>query len=203
MENSTRISALRAAAAMFAGAVGLAPAASAGEERPPDAIVTPVNIGVREEDRAAIAAILEQRLLDEYALYTETWNDHWNVSGIEFEQLHELFGEQYKGLAELIDPLAERIQALGFKPFLSGEGYSEDARATSTSERTVGALKMIARLAAEHERIARTLRADAAAIRTAYGDAATENLLLDTVLAHEKMAWMLRAHLADLGGSEG
>lgn len=52
---------------------------------------------------------------DVVVLYYKVWGCHWNVSGINFQQLHGLFKEIYEGLAAAIDRNAENIGALGYK----------------------------------------------------------------------------------------
>ena len=39
---------------------------------------------------------------------------HWNVKGIEFTQMHELFQEIYEDIDGSVDPLAEDIRKLGY-----------------------------------------------------------------------------------------
>lgn len=39
---------------------------------------------------------------------------HWNVKGIEFTQMHDLFGEIYEDFDSAVDPLAENIRKLGY-----------------------------------------------------------------------------------------
>ena len=52
---------------------------------------------------------------DVVVLYYKVWGCHWNVSGINFPQLHKLFKEIYEGLAGAVDRTAENIGALGYK----------------------------------------------------------------------------------------
>lgn len=52
---------------------------------------------------------------DVVVLFYKVWGCHWNVSGINFPQLHSLFKEIYEGLAEAVDRNAENIGALGYK----------------------------------------------------------------------------------------
>jgi starvation-inducible DNA-binding protein len=54
-----------------------------------------VNIGLTEEQREGVAAILNTLLSDEYLLYTKTRNYHWNVVGPQFHDLHKFFETQY------------------------------------------------------------------------------------------------------------
>ena len=54
-----------------------------------------VDIGIAENNRKAVADALTQLLADEHVLYVKTRNYHWNVVGMQFQSLHELFGSQY------------------------------------------------------------------------------------------------------------
>lgn len=73
-----------------------------------------INIGIAEQDRAAIAEGLSRLLADTYTLYLKTHNFHWNVTGPMFNTLHLMFETQYTELALAVDAIAERIRALGF-----------------------------------------------------------------------------------------
>ena len=60
---------------------------------------SPVNIGISEKDRAAIAKGLNALLADTYTLYLTTHNFHWNVTGPMFNTLHIMFMEQYTAVS--------------------------------------------------------------------------------------------------------
>ena len=72
-----------------------------------------VNIGISDKDRKKIADGLSRLLADTYTLYLKTHNFHWNVTGPMFNTLHLMFETQYNELALAVDPIAERIRALG------------------------------------------------------------------------------------------
>ena len=72
-----------------------------------------INIGIDENDRAAIAGGLSKLLADTYTLYLTTHNFHWNVTGPMFNTLHLMFMAQYTELWNAVDPIAERIRSLG------------------------------------------------------------------------------------------
>ena len=72
-----------------------------------------IHIGISDEDRAAIAKGLSALLADTYTLYLTTHNFHWNVTGPMFNTLHTMFMAQYTELWNAVDPVAERIRALG------------------------------------------------------------------------------------------
>ncbi|MDE2353676.1 MAG: DNA starvation/stationary phase protection protein, partial [Betaproteobacteria bacterium] len=73
-----------------------------------------IKIGISEADRKAISAGLSRLLADTYTLYLTTHNFHWNVTGPQFNTLHTMFMAQYTELWNAVDPIAERIRALGF-----------------------------------------------------------------------------------------
>src|SRR3977135_3243518 len=56
---------------------------------------------------------LNQLLADTMALRDLYKKHHWQVAGPTFYQLHLLFDKHYDAQSELVDQLAERIQALG------------------------------------------------------------------------------------------
>jgi starvation-inducible DNA-binding protein len=72
-----------------------------------------IDIALAEADRAAIAQGLSRLLADTYTLYLTTHNFHWNVTGPMFNTLHAMFMQQYTELWNAVDPIAERIRALG------------------------------------------------------------------------------------------
>ncbi len=72
-----------------------------------------INIGISDEDRAAMAQGLSRLLADTYTLYLTTHNFHWNVTGPMFNALHNMFMDQYTELWNPVDLIAQRIRSLG------------------------------------------------------------------------------------------
>ena len=152
-----------------------------------------IDIGITEEDRAAIADGLGQLLADSYSLYLQTHNFHWNVTGPMFQTLHVMFEAQYTELALAVDLVAERIRALGFP---APATYSEFLRLSSLKE-VAGVPKadeMIRLLVDGQETVVRTARSIFPAAERA-SDEATADLLTQRIQLHEKTAWMLRSLL--------
>lgn len=153
----------------------------------------PINIGISDQHRQAIADGLSRTLADTYTLYLKTHNFHWNVTGPMFQTLHLMFEGQYNELALAVDAIAERIRALGFP---APGTYSEYAKLSSISE-TEGVPKaeeMIALLVEGQEAVARTAR-EVFAIADEANDEPTADLLTQRLQIHEKNAWMLRSLL--------
>lgn len=93
--------------------------------------VSAIQIGISEDDRAAIAQGLSRLLADTFTLYLTTHNFHWNVKGPYFTSLHEMFMSQYTDLWNAIDPIAERIRSLGHD---APGGYARFGELTSLTD---------------------------------------------------------------------
>ncbi|MGB3835791.1 Dps family protein [Castellaniella sp.] len=154
----------------------------------------PINIGISDKDRAAVATELAHTLADSYTLYLMTHNFHWNVTGPMFSTLHQLFMTQYTEAWQALDAIAERIRALGH--YAPGT-YAEYARLSSIAEPTSvpNAQDMIQMLVSGNEAVAKTAR-KAFKIADAVNDQPTADLLTQRLDVHEKNAWMLRSLLA-------
>ena len=78
-----------------------------------DIMVLPeMDIGISTADRQKIADGLSALLADSYTLYLMTHNFHWNVTGPQFNSLHNMFMDQYTEQWNALDIIAERIRAL-------------------------------------------------------------------------------------------
>ncbi len=156
----------------------------------------PVNIGISAEDRAAIADGLSRLMADTYTLYLTTHNFHWNVTGPMFNTLHQMFMEQYTELWNAVDPIAERIRALGH---WAPGSYAHFASLTSIADAPQvppRALEMVRVLQQGHESVARTAR-EAFPLAARADDQPTADLLTQRLDVHEKTAWMLRSLLQE------
>ncbi|NJN66045.1 MAG: DNA starvation/stationary phase protection protein [Chloroflexaceae bacterium] len=154
-----------------------------------------VNIGMTSEHRQKICAILNQIVADLSVLYVKTRNYHWNVEGMQFGPLHELFEHQYDHLAETIDEVAERVRMLGGRPIGTMVQFLEHATLKEhPSNDHPDALTMLANLVADHESCIRFLR-EAVDTCDQYHDMGTNDFLTGLMEQQEKTAWMLRSHL--------
>jgi starvation-inducible DNA-binding protein len=154
----------------------------------------PIDNGIPEAQRIAIAEGLGALLADSYTLYLKTHNYHWNVTGPMFQTLHLMFETHYTELAMAVDLIAERIRSLG--AWAPGS-YSQFAKLSTVAEAPSvppPATEMIRDLVKGHEAVAKTARKLFAATEDAH-DEVTTDLLVQRMQVHEKTAWMLRALL--------
>lgn len=153
------------------------------------------NIGMEVDERAAVVDLLNCRLSDNVTLYLKTRKYHWNVRGIHFGQLHELFEEQYTLLEAAQDEVAERVRQLGGIAYGTMEEFRNNTALQEQPGVNPPAEQMIRDLLNDHEMVIRQLRDDIDSTAEKFNDQPTSDFLTAIVLQHEKIAWMLRAHL--------
>ena len=153
--------------------------------------MTEIDTGISADDRALVGEELKKLLADTYALYLQTQNFHWNVTGPHFRQLHLMFEEQYGQLADAVDGIAERLRSLDlpapatFKAFAETKSIEDEEGVPSSSE-------MVSILAENHQKVIKTAR-NVLAVASSVSDEATADMATDRLDEHEKAAWMLRA----------
>ena len=154
-------------------------------------------IGISDKHAKDVATFLNKLLANEYILYTKTRGAHWNVQGPNFIGLHQFLKSQYEELDVVIDDVAERVRTIGhfalgsLKDFLEVTDMLED-NAVFGSQSSI-----VAALVNDHETIIRTIRTEVTTISDKFKDLGTADFITGLMTQHEKMAWMLRAHLAE------
>ena len=149
-------------------------------------------IGLSAEARKAVTDVLNRILADEFTLYVQARAFHWNVTGRHFKQDHALFEEEYEAQDEIIDDVAERIRALGFKVQATMAQFIDQAAMSESDSTDISSEEMISLLLDRHEALASQLRSDIELADDA-SDEATADFLTGLLEGHEKRAWMLRA----------
>lgn len=140
-----------------------------------------------------ICVVLNTALAETAVSTMMAQNFHWNVTGMNFAPLHQLFQEIYEDHFQGQDDLAERIKALdghadgNLARMLKRSGIAEpEADMTPTD--------MIATCLDAEEKLVATLKR-AAEMAADHSDTFTEDLCIARGQVHEKFAWMLRVHL--------
>ncbi|QQS44041.1 DNA starvation/stationary phase protection protein [Candidatus Roizmanbacteria bacterium] len=140
-----------------------------------------------------LAQPLKNLLADSYILMLKTQNYHWNVTGIHFHALHEMFQTQYEDLFTAVDEIAERLRAIGvkspgtFDEFRSlSEIDSEDVKKESK--------EMLVSLKNDHMKLTKTAKKLIEVAQEAKDDP-TMDLAIGRLQTHEKHIWMLSSSL--------
>ena len=79
----------------------------------PTALPHATKIDLGKKARTELAGILNQQLADTADLVSQVKQAHWNVKGIHFQQLHELFDKLAHSIDGYVDTIAERVTTLG------------------------------------------------------------------------------------------
>jgi starvation-inducible DNA-binding protein len=154
------------------------------------------NIGIADKNRKAVALELIKLLADEFLLYAKTRNAHWNIEGKDFHSMHLFFESQYEQLDEVMDNVAERIRQLGHYAPATLKEFLELTRLTEKLDGNNNSQGFIKELLTDHESIIIFLRENVNRFADDFRDAGTSDFITGLMEEHEKMAWMLRSHLA-------
>lgn len=145
------------------------------------------------ETRQTVIGLLNQALADLTDLYSQTKQAHWNVKGMNFIALHELFDEFAETVEGHIDTVAERVTALG-------------GVANGTIRMAAGASKLpefphvfegravVEALADRYGQVGASVRAAIDSADRA-GDADTADLFTGLSRDLDQQLWFLEAHL--------
>jgi starvation-inducible DNA-binding protein len=154
-------------------------------------------VGLAEQSRDEVAALLNQILSDTRVLHDLYKKTHWLMRGETFYQLHLLMDKHAGEQAELVDSLAERVQTLGA---IAVGDPRHVAELTSVPRPPDGAEEipaMLSRLLEAHELVIAETRsaADRANELSDYGS--NDLLVSDVLRTNEFEAWFIAEHLVD------
>ena len=138
-----------------------------------------------------LAEALKVLLGTVYGLSIKAQNYHWNVTGPNFAQYHEYFGDFYEEVGGSIDHIAEMIRVVGSLATGSLSRFQELNRIDDELMIPEPPL-MFARLARDNDTVIATLY-ETRSIADQLGQFGVVNFLEDRITAHEKHRWMLKS----------
>ena len=153
---------------------------------------------ISADDAKQVAGELAKILGDLGLIYYKTHGFHFNVEGPNFHELHILLEDQYKALWKAMDPMGERIRALGhYTPGSYGDFISLSAL---QEEKGVPAPdKMLQILIDDHDTVCNRLKS-AHEVAEKAEDSGTTSMLEERLIEHQEMAWMLRSQAKRITG---
>jgi starvation-inducible DNA-binding protein len=144
--------------------------------------------------RERACELLNHRLAECIDLQTQCKQAHWNVKGVNFIALHELFDDINEAVEEYVDLLAERVVQLA--------GVAQGTLGAVTSGTTLPPYPTCGSDSAQHlEALATALGAFGSGTRRGIdemdqlGDAASADILTEIVRGIDKWLWFVEAHL--------
>lgn len=134
-------------------------------------------------------------LADSFKFYLKAHNYHWNVEGMFFQPLHELFSNIYNEVWPELDRIAEHIRAMDEYAPGSWDRYNRLSSIVDENETgAIPAKTMIRRLLDDNATVLDNIRTCFQAA-TAVGNEALANLMAERQEAHAKHGWQLRSTL--------
>lgn len=145
-------------------------------------------------DRVEMVALLNQLLADTIDLRLQIKQAHWNVRGIHFQALHELFDDVAAPLPDFTDDLAERAGTLGGAAVGS---VTDVAKTTRLDAMPNAFLDGTAALHAVRDRLAFVANEMRKGVDSAaeFGDEITADVLTEITRGLDQQLWFVESHL--------
>lgn len=147
-----------------------------------------------EATRTEVIGLLNDALADTIDLFNQVKQAHWNVKGMSFIALHELFDDVAEHVEEWSDDLAERAVQLG--------GQAEGTSQIVAKRTTLPAYDLALSDGLDHVMaIATALSTYGAMVRTGIdkadklGDKDTADLFTEISRGADKDLWFVEAHM--------
>ncbi|MBC7793508.1 MAG: DNA starvation/stationary phase protection protein Dps [Clostridia bacterium] len=156
--------------------------------------MNPTKNNLPEATRATMIGLLNDALADTIDLFNQVKQAHWNVKGMSFIALHELFDDVAEHVEEWSDDIAERAVQLG--------GQAEGTIQIVAKRTTLPAYDLTMNDGHEHvDAIATALSTFGAMTRRGIdtadkaGDKDTADLFTEVSRGADKDLWFVEAHL--------
>ncbi|NNE66656.1 MAG: DNA starvation/stationary phase protection protein Dps [Pyrinomonadaceae bacterium] len=150
-------------------------------------------IDIDTDTREKMIEMLNARLADSIDLKTQSKQAHWNVKGMNFIALHELFDQVAGEVEGYSDMIAERVTTLG--------GTAEGTARVVASKSSLNEYPLEITEGADHvDALSGALAAFAKNSRTNVdeadeaGDAITADLMTEVARGTDKLLWFVEAH---------
>ncbi|MFT6022934.1 MAG: starvation-inducible DNA-binding protein [Ascidiaceihabitans sp.] len=155
--------------------------------------MTQTSTSLSSDAKTAIAEALNQTVAETAVTTMLAQNFHWNVTGMAFGPLHDMFQKMYEDHFVAQDDLAERIKAIDAHAEGTLAGMLKRSK-IAEHDGHASDKEMIKIMLDAQETLASTL-AGCGALAADHGDTLTEDLCTARGQVHEKFAWFLRSHL--------
>jgi starvation-inducible DNA-binding protein len=151
-------------------------------------------IDLTEEKREKIVAILNARLADSADLKSQAKQAHWNVKGMNFIALHELFDQVATEVEAHTDTIAERITTLGGTALGTVRLAAEKSSLAEYPHEITEGTSHVDALSNALSQFGKNVRANIDET-DALGDKDTADLFTEVSRSIDKLLWFVEAHL--------
>ncbi len=154
--------------------------------------------GLSDNDGAAAAGVLQDRLTALTDLQLTLKHVHWNVVGPNFIAVHKMLDPQFKGVRKMVDQTAERIATLGLSPvgtlgaLSQGQGWVDYPLGRADALEHLAALdRVYDEVISQHRQAMHKLESI---------DLVSQDVLIQQLEDLEQFQWFVRAHLEEPSG---
>jgi DNA-binding ferritin-like protein (oxidative damage protectant) len=140
---------------------------------------------------------LNQLLADTASLRDLYKKHHWQLLGATFAQLHLLFDKHYEEQNQIVDAIAERIQALGGVSIATAHDVAEMTFVPRAPKGREAVPTQISRLLHAHEIVLREARTMARQAAEHADDGTNDLIVSDIIRKNEAQVWFVAEHVVD------
>jgi starvation-inducible DNA-binding protein len=151
-------------------------------------------IDIDQETRERIVEMLNARLADSLDLKSQAKQAHWNVKGMNFIALHELFDQVATEVEGYSDMIAERVTILGGTAEGTVRVAAEKSSLSQYPMEITEGRDHVDALSSALATFARNTRANVDDADDA-GDMITADLFTEVARGTDKLLWFVEAHL--------
>jgi starvation-inducible DNA-binding protein len=151
-------------------------------------------IAIGEIERGRLIQLLNATLATSIDLQTQAKHAHWNVGGMDFSSLRELFDETARAATQACDLLAERVLQLGGAALGTARIAAQHSILGEYPHRAIEGKQHVEALAERLAIFGNQVR-EAIAKSAEFGDPTTSGIYTEISRAVDKNLWMLEAHL--------
>jgi len=155
--------------------------------------------GMKPDDAAVVAELLQARLVSLTDLSLTLKHIHWNVVGPNFIAVHQMLDPQVDAVREMVDDTAERIATLGRSPvgtpgaLVAARTWDDYSLGRADAIAHLGALDMVYTSVIADHRDALNRLEDL--------DLISQDMLIGQTRALEQFQWFVRAHVESASGT--
>lgn len=144
--------------------------------------------------REKLVALLNQRLADAFDLKSQAKQAHWNVKGMNFISLHELFDRVSTELDTHVDDIAERITTLGGTAMGTVRLAANNSSLSEYPHEITDGAAHVDALSSALADFGKKVRADIDTT-SEWGDQDTADLFTGVSREIDKLLWFVEAHI--------
>lgn len=150
-------------------------------------------IDIAKGKREKLIAILNQQLANASDLKSQAKQAHWNVKGMNFIALHELFDQVANEMGPHVDDIAERVTTLGGTAIGTVRAAAQNSSLAEYPLEITDGPEHVDALSNALADFAKKVRADID-VTDELGDVSTADLLTEVSRSVDKLLWFVEAH---------